>query len=64
MKARIVQDNCGYYAGEVYGTWSNVLLQTKQKRWRRVTSSCITAWGAKRELEKWKKKNCPEEFEI
>lgn len=54
MKARIVQDNCGYYTGEVFG----------KTRWICVTRSCITKIGAKRELAKWKKRNYPEEFEI
>ena len=64
MKARIVQDNCGYYTGEVYGTWTNSLLRTKWTGWNRVTCTRITKLGAKRELEKWKKKNYPDEFEI
>ena len=49
MKARIVQDNCGYYTGEVYGTWTNSLLRTKWTGWNRVTCTCITKLGAKRE---------------
>ena len=57
MKARIVQNNCGYYIGEVYGNWSNSLIQTKWTGWNRVTGTCITKWGARRELEQWKKKN-------
>ena len=64
MKARIIQDSCGYYVGEVYGTWENWLLDTKWTGWDKVTSRCITKWGAKRELKKWKRQNCPEEFEL
>ena len=64
MKARIKKDNCGYYIGEVYSTWSNSLLGEKWKGWRKVTHSCITKFGAKRELQKWKEQNFPEEFEI
>ena len=64
MKARIIQNDCGYYVGEVYGDWSNSFLQTKWTGWNKVTNSCITKFGAKRELEKWKRNNYPEEFEI
>lgn len=64
MRARIVQDSGGCYVGEVYGTWSNWLLGTKWTGWDKVTTRCMTKWGAKLELEAWKKKNCPEEFEL
>lgn len=64
MRARIVKDDYGYYIGEVYGDWSNWLLKTKWTGWNEVTKQCVTKWGAKRELEAWKRKNCPDEFEI
>lgn len=64
MKARIFRDLNGYYVGEVYGTWTNWILGTKRTGWNSVTKRCMTKWGANRELEKWKEKNCPEEFEI
>ena len=55
MKARIKRDSCGYYNGQVY---------KENEGWKTVTDSCITKLGAKRELEKWKQKHCPEEFEL
>lgn len=64
MRARIVQDSGGCYVGEVYGTCSNWLLGTKWTGWDSVTSRCMTKWGAKLELETWKRKNCPDEFEL
>ena len=64
MKARIRQDAAGYYIGEIYGTWDNWLLGTSRTGWKKVTDVCNTKWGAKRELEKWKDKHCPEEFEM
>ena len=36
----------------------------EDKRWKDVTMGCITEWGARRELEKWRKVHCPKEFEI
>ena len=57
MRARINQPcKNGLYWGQVY--------DEKRKRWKDVTLSCFTRWGAKRELEKWKRQNCPEEFEL
>ena len=46
MRVRIHQ-NCsgGLYWGQVYNE--------KHKRWEDVTSSYITKWGCKRELNKW-----------
>ena len=57
MKARI-HKNCpsGLHWGQIY--------DKERKGWRTVTIGCITEWGAKRELEKWRKVHCPEEFEI
>lgn len=64
MRARISKTSNGMYFGEVYGTWSNWLLGTKCERWGKVTSNCITKWGAMNELQKWKDKHCPDEFEL
>ena len=64
MKARIIKDSGGCYIGEVYGTWSNWLLGTEWIGWESVTSRCMTKLGAKLELERWKQKNFPKEFEI
>lgn len=64
MKARIIKDSGGCYIGEVYGAWSNWLLGTEWTGWERVTSRCMTKLGAKLELERWKQKNFPKEFEI
>ena len=64
MKARIIKNIDGSYVGEVYGNWSNWLLGTKWTGWESVTSNCMTKWGAKLELERWKRENYPEEFEI
>ena len=57
MKARIYQ-TCpnGLYWGQIYDEYHN--------RWTNVTYSCLTKWGAKRELFKWMNKNRPKEFEI
>lgn len=57
MKARIYQ-SCpsGLYWGQVY--------DEKYKCWKNVTLSCFTEWGARKELKKWKKLNCPQEFEL
>ena len=62
MKARITR-NGGWYVGEVYGTWENWLLGTKWTGWRKV-AECMTEWGVRRELQKWKEKNCPDTFEL
>lgn len=64
MRARITRTHAGFYVGEVYGTWENWLLGTKWTGWDSVTSKCWTKWGAKLELEKWKKEHCPDEFEL
>ena len=64
MKARIRQTHSGMYVGEVYGTWSNLLFGTERTGWNEVTSKCFTEWGAKLELKQWKKKNCPNEFNL
>ena len=57
MRARILQPcKNGLYYGQVY--------DEKYKYWKGVTPLCFTEWGAKRELEKWRKQNCPKEFEI
>ena len=63
MKARIVKPQSMYY-GEVYGEWENI-FGTKWTGWHIVTSACLTKWGAKRELEKYKERNSViEEFEL
>lgn len=64
MKARIIRDSTGYYIGEVYGTWTNVWTKVKWTGWKSVTDSCITKFGAKLELKRWKQENDPDEFEI
>ena len=57
MRARIFQPcKNGLYYGQVYNE--------KYKYWEDVTPLCFTEWGAKRELKKWRKENCPKEFEI
>lgn len=57
MKARIYHPcQSGLYWGQAYNE--------KFKYWENVTLSCFTEWGAKRELNKWRKRNRPEEFEI
>ena len=62
MRARIYHPcPSGLYWGQVY--------DEKLKYWEDVTLSCFTERGAKRELEKWKKKQkknaeYSEEFEI
>lgn len=57
MRARVYQ-TCknGMYYGQVWNY--------KLEHWSTVTTPCFTEWGAKLELERWKKKNFPEEFEI
>lgn len=62
MRARIRLDNGGCYVGEVYGIWSNWIFGTEWTGWNRVTSRCTTTWGAKAELKRWQKENCPKEF--
>lgn len=64
MKVRIIKDCSDFYVGEVYGVWYNRLLETKWTGWERVTNRCMTKLGARIELERWKDKNCPEEFDI
>ena len=42
-----------------------VLISGKyEPGWVTVTSSCLTRWGAKRELKQWKRKHYGEEIEI
>lgn len=64
MKARIKKDSTGcWYYGEVYGTWKNTFGEWTG--WNRVTEFCLTKWGAKRELIKYKEKiEYVEEFEL
>ena len=64
MRARIVKDSGGGYVGEVYGVWTSWIFETRWEGWRSVTTRCVTKWGARLELENWKKENCPDEFEI
>lgn len=57
MKARIHKNTpSGLHWGQIY--------DEEDKRWKDVTMGCITEWGARRELEKWRKVHCPKEFEI
>lgn len=66
MRARIRKDDDGYYA-EVYGTMRLTFLGydiSEKTGWHKVTKYCFTLNGVKRELKKWKIKNCPEEFEL
>lgn len=66
MRARIRKDGL-FWVGEVYGTWDRYIYMRyvgEWTGWNRVTSKCDTKWGARRELEKWKDKNCPDEFEL
>ena len=57
MKVRIYQPHKnGLCWGQIY--------DEQLKFWKTVTISCFTKWGAKRELEKWKKQNHSQEFEI
>ena len=63
MKARIVKPQTMYY-GEVYGEWETIFYQ-KWTGWHKVTPACFTKWGARIELEKYKKRNSViEEFEL
>lgn len=64
MRARIKETHGGFYVGEVYGTWENWFFGTKRTGWESVTSKCMTKLGARLELEEWKRKHCPDEFEI
>ena len=61
MKARITKPQ-GMYYGEVLGC----LFGLSGEQWHKVTSPCFTEWGARRELEKWKKEHTEvvAEFEI
>ena len=61
MKARITKPQ-GMYYGEVLGC----LFGLSGEQWHRVTPPCFTEWGARRELEKWKKEHAEvvAEFEI
>lgn len=64
MKARVIRKQNGEYVGEVYGTWENIFGQ-KWEGWKQVTYHCLTKFGAKRELKKWKEHNANiEEFEL
>lgn len=62
MKARVLYSGAFWY-GEVYGTWENI-FGGKRTEWRQVTGPCFTKFGAKLELQKWKKENVAEEFDI
>ena len=63
MKARIVQQySGGLYEGQVYGIWN--FFDKQYEGWETVTGKCFTKLGARYELEKWKKQNCPEEFDL
>ena len=61
MKARITKPQ-GMYYGEVLGC----LFGLSGTQWHRVTPPRFTEWGARRELEKWKKEHTEvvAEFEI
>lgn len=63
MKARIVRDG-NFWVGEVYGRWYMMLGIYERVGWGSVTGKCYTQWGARRELEKWKRKHCGKEFEL
>ena len=64
MRARIRKDSGGCWIGEVYGNWENLLLGTEWTGWNKVTTRCITQFGAKWELNQWKKEHYPEEFDL
>lgn len=57
MRARIHQEcSNGLYWGQIFNE--------KYKCWEDVTLSCFTEHGARKALEKWRKENRPQEFEI
>lgn len=57
MRARIYQPcKYGMYCGQIF--------DENYKKWKTVTPLCLTKWGAKRELIKWKNMNYPEEIRI
>lgn len=68
MKTRIVKSSGGaFWVGQIYITSDIYLLGQylgERTGWETVTGICYTKWGAKRELKKWKKEHCGEEFEI
>ena len=71
MKAKIIYENNLYY-GQVYGTWFNPLFYLVDDDefseywigWNTVTIGCFTYLGAKYELQKWKRRHIPQDFEI
>lgn len=66
MKARLRKDGL-FWIGEVYDTWEEYVYMRyvgDWTGWNCVTSKCDTKDEAKKELNKWKEKNCPEEFEL
>ena len=69
LKARIRQIGNLYY-GEVYAEWliplSRIFGYSNDtwEGWNIVTSGCLTYWGAKYALFKWKRDNGLDEFEL
>lgn len=61
MRARIRNVN-GMYQGEV--VVQSIVDGKNKKFWKRVTTPCFTKWGAERELNAWRDKNYPKEFDI
>ena len=63
MKARIVKEG-NFWVGQVYGAWAYFFSLEERIGWGTVTSKCLTKFGAKIELMKWKKEHISEEFEL
>lgn len=71
MKARVRRASTGSYYGEVYvgidiPTFSEYSPMKKRYYWEDVTGPCITSFGCKMELRRWKASQDtePEEFGI
>lgn len=56
IKARIVKERHGLYHGEIYND--------KVGKWKQITDSCYTKWGARRLIYKYIKDEIIEEIEV
>ena len=63
MKARIIESGC-MFEGQVRGESYNIFSGKMESGWVTVTSPCFTRWGAKRELQRWKRKKFGETLDI
>lgn len=64
MKARVRKNIHGYYVGEVYGKWNSSRFNYEWTGWGKVTGDCLTKFGAKIELKRWKENHDPDGFEL